>query len=1592
MRILRKRLLIFFFLLKAINVLCGNYNAVIDGVYYCVYYNNTATVTYREYEIPTDSYTGDIIIPETIHYQGKEYIVTGIDHHAFYKCESLVSVLLPQTVKEIGDHAFNGCLKLKTINIPNGVTCIRNCTFESCSSLLSLSLPHSVIDIQDGAFFGCHNLETIDMPGVISINNLAFSNCKNLSILSLPNCLENISSNAFGNCENLKSVTIPSSVSHIGYSPFSGCIGLMSIVVDHDNLFYDSRENCNAIINTSENCLISGCQNTSIPNSVIGIERGAFESCKNLTLITIPSGVTRIWDFAFNGCSNLSQVTSDILVPFAIQSNVFYQIPSNAILYVPKGTKSKYQNTPGWANHFAAIIENVNTYILSITASGGGGAVFNSNTVRNTTKTFTLEEGTVATITLSPDNGYRVKSLKVNDVDRSLYISNNQYTISNISSDTSVEVEFEEIPPMTYTLSVKATGEGYASYNGTTIRNTTKTFTVIEGTNATISFSPDNGYRIKSVRKDGSAVSYTNNQYTVSNISSDTSVEVEFEEIPPTTYTLSVKATGEGYASYNGTTIRNTTKAFSVIEGTNATISFSPDSGYRIKSVKKNGSAVNYSNNQYTVSNITSDTSVEVEFEEIPPTTYTLSVKATGEGYASYNGTTIRNTTKAFTIIEGTNATISFSPNSGYRIKSVKKNGSAVNYSNNQYTVSNITSDTSVEVEFEEIPLTTYTLSVKATGEGYASYNGTTIRNTTKAFTVTEGTNATISFSPNSGYRIKSIKKNGSAVNYSNNQYTVSNISSNTSVEVEFEEIPPVSYSLTISASGYGYALYKTIIIRNNYNSFSVTAGSSATISFHPNNGYQVERLIVNNIDRTSSISNNQYTISNINANTTVEVEFEEIPPATYTMTIAASGSGYASYGGYNISNGNRSYTLNEGASATISLYPSNGYRVKSLKVNNVDKTSYISNNQYTVSNISANTTVSIVFEAIPTYTLTVNVLGNGYATYGGYNISNGYRSYTLNEGASATIDLYPSEGYRIKSLKVNNIDRTSSVTNNKYTVSNITANTTVTVEFEAIPVTTYSLSIKATGNGSAIFNSVSVRNTTRAFSVNKGANAVITLIPDNGYRIKSLKINSLDRTSVITNNQYTISNISANTTVEVEFEAIPPAAYNLYVKATGNGYAWYNGTSIKNTTKTFSVNEGASATIVFSPESGYRIKCITVNNVDKTSEIADSRYTINSMTSSAAVEVEFEVELTAFNVEGINYRVVSNQDKTIKMASGNYGKVLEVPAMVSFQNSTWKVVGTETDALENNQQVTAIIWNPETAFTASVKNPNLLLYVKAENYAPTAITNVVVNGKANNIVLHETDSGNNFYCPQAFNANKISFTHRYSMNTGIGEPRGWETIALPFDVQKVTHESKGEIIPFSQWESGYSQKPFWLKTWGDGGWVDASSIKANTPYIISMPNNEAYHDDYRISGVVTFRAENATVESSSNLHVAKHGGKQFVPTFEDVGAEKGVYSLNVRNDNETDIGGAVEGSRFILNLRKLHPFEAYMTMQTRGNDFFDISDDMGVTTQEEQLTLSVYNLKGQMMKTTEGMTMEEIRKKLPKGIYIVNGKKMMIK
>ena len=342
---------------------------------------------------------------------------------------------------------------------------------------------------------------------------------------------------------------------------------------------------------------------------------------------------------------------------------------------------------------------------------------------------------------------------------------------------------------MTYSLSITASGNGSVTYNTSTIRNDSSRYILNEGTSVSFSFTPDEGYQVKSVRVNGSTVSAPTNSYYISSITKNTTIEVEFEAIPIKTFTLMITANGNGSATYGGTTIRRGSQDFTLNEGTSATITCTPDDGYRIKTVKVNNSTVSVSNNQYTINSITTTTAVEVEFEAIPPTTYTLSITASGNGSATYGSTAIRNNTRSFTVNEG-ECYRTFSPNSGYRIKTVKVNGSTVSVSNNSYTISNITRNTTVEVEFEAIPPVTYSLSITASGNGSVSYNTSTIRNDSRGYVLNEGTSVSISITPDEGYQVKSFKVNGSTVSVPTNSYYISGITRNSTIEVEFEEIP----------------------------------------------------------------------------------------------------------------------------------------------------------------------------------------------------------------------------------------------------------------------------------------------------------------------------------------------------------------------------------------------------------------------------------------------------------------------------------------------------------------------------------------------------------------------------------------------------------------------------------------------------------------------------------------------------------------------------------------------------------------------------------------------------------------------------------
>lgn len=126
-----------------------------------------------------------------------------------------------------------------------------------------------VVGIEDNAFWGCSNLMSMTIPdSVISIGEFAFFGCSGLTSMAIPDSVTWIGERAFKGCSGLTSITIPDSVASIGYWAFSGCSGLTSITVSKENKYYDSRDNCNAIIKTQSNTLVSGCKNTVIPNSV----------------------------------------------------------------------------------------------------------------------------------------------------------------------------------------------------------------------------------------------------------------------------------------------------------------------------------------------------------------------------------------------------------------------------------------------------------------------------------------------------------------------------------------------------------------------------------------------------------------------------------------------------------------------------------------------------------------------------------------------------------------------------------------------------------------------------------------------------------------------------------------------------------------------------------------------------------------------------------------------------------------------------------------------------------------------------------------------------------------------------------------------------------------------------------------------------------------------------------------------------------------------------------------------------------------------------------------------------------------------------
>lgn len=276
---------------------------------------------------------------------------------------------------------FCGC-KLQSIILPEGIIRIGSSAFDECRNLKTAFIPESITVIETDAFFGDENLQRIDLPnGLKTIESYAFCGCRSFEEMVIPETTETIGSFAFIGCSNITSLNIPASVKSIGIGiTGTGSDKLISLTVSPDNTVYDSREGCNAIIETRTNKLIAGCETTIIPQSVtcIGnrafihrmgyksivipqnvtsIEEYAYGGCENVETLVLHAGIEKIEEGAFNGNKCLKTIHAYWPTPLAIKANTFNSVNKDEVtLYVPYGAKSLYEQTDVWKD-FKNIVE-----------------------------------------------------------------------------------------------------------------------------------------------------------------------------------------------------------------------------------------------------------------------------------------------------------------------------------------------------------------------------------------------------------------------------------------------------------------------------------------------------------------------------------------------------------------------------------------------------------------------------------------------------------------------------------------------------------------------------------------------------------------------------------------------------------------------------------------------------------------------------------------------------------------------------------------------------------------------------------------------------------------------------------------------------------------------------------------------------------------------------------------------------------------------------------------------------------------------------------------------------------------------------------
>ena len=714
-----------------------------------------------------------------------------------------------------------------------------------------------------------------------------------------------------------------------------------------------------------------------------------------------------------------------------------------------------------------------------------------------------------------------------------------------------------------YTITASAGANGSISPSGNV--------TVNQGQSKTFTITPNTGYHVNVVTVDGSSVGAVTS-YTFNNVTANHTINATFAI---NTYTITASAGANGSISPSGNV--------EVTHGQNKTFTITPSANYHIENVLVNGSSVG-AVSTYTFSNVTSNQTISATFAI---NTYTITASAGSNGSITPSGNVVVN--------HGANQTFTIEANENYVIESLTVDGGnvAVSGSSTTYEFTNVTANHSISVAFA---LEVHTISSSASTFGTISPSGDV--------EVSHGSNQTFTITPDASCYVTNVLVDGSSVGLVES-YTFSNVTTDHTIEAQFSDNPPPTYTITATAGENGSISPSGEV--------SVTENNNQNFTITPNANYHVLDVLV---DGESIGDIASYTFSTVNANHTIHATF-----AINTHVISASANEYGTI------SPSGEVEVEHGSNQTFTITPNEGCTISQVLVDEVDAGEL---STYTFENITGNHTIEAVF-SVNSYTITATANENGSISPSG--------EVDVNYGSSQLFTITPNEGYSVSDVLVDEVSVGAVET---YTFENISSNHTIEASFE---IKTYTITASANEFGTITPNG--------EVEVEHGGSQTFTITPNEGYLIVDVHVNDVSVGAVST---YTFENVTENQTIVANFST---NAFVISASAGENGTISPSGE--------VAVGTGDDITFSIIPNDGYKVSEVLVDDV---SVGTIESYTFENVTTNHSIEATFEIQRVTLTLEIIGEGSVKvNGESYVSPIEVDYGTSLSLDA---FPEEYW--------------------------------------------------------------------------------------------------------------------------------------------------------------------------------------------------------------------------------------------------------------------------------------------------------------------------------